>query len=117
MFQVTAIHEDPHQTTEACLLLRLRPRHIYSPNPSMPTPEYIRGAPGLYRRGTTNQDAERQQDTSMALIGKLHPLLVHFPIALVMAATAAQLVAIATPRHAWHTVAVANHRVAATIAS
>jgi uncharacterized membrane protein len=46
----------------------------------------------------------------MALIGKLHPLLVHFPIALVMAAAAAELVAIATPRHTWHTVAVANLR-------
>ena len=50
----------------------------------------------------------------MALIGKLHPLLVHFPIALVMAA-AAELVAIATPRHAWHTVAVANLRAGAAI--
>ncbi len=49
----------------------------------------------------------------MALIGKLHPLLVHFPIALVMAAAAAELVAIATPRHAWHTVAVANLRAGA----
>ena len=51
----------------------------------------------------------------MALIGKLHPLLVHFPIALVMAAAAAELVAIATPRHAWHTVAVANIRVGAAL--
>jgi len=51
----------------------------------------------------------------MALIGKLHPLLVHFPIALVMAAAAAELVAIATPRHAWHTVAVANLRAGAAI--
>src|SRR6202043_2003708 len=88
---------------------------IYSPNSSMPTPEYIRGAPGLYRRGTSNQDAGRQQDTLMALIGKLHPLLVHFPIALVIAAAPAELVAIATPRHAWHTVAVANLRAGAAI--
>ena len=51
----------------------------------------------------------------MALIGKLHPLLVHFPIALVMAAAAAELVAIATRRHAWHTVAVANLRAGAAI--
>jgi len=51
----------------------------------------------------------------MALIGKLHPLLVHFPIALVMAAAAAELVAIATPRHAWHTVAVANIRLGAAL--
>jgi uncharacterized membrane protein len=81
----------------------------------MPSPEYIRGAPGLYKRGTTNQDAERQQDTLMALIGNLHPLLVHFPIALVMAAAAAELVAIATPREAWHTVAVVNLRAGAAI--
>jgi uncharacterized membrane protein len=52
----------------------------------------------------------------MALIGKLHPLLVHFPIALVMAAAAAELVAIATPRHAWHTVAVTNIRAGAALA-
>ena len=51
----------------------------------------------------------------MALIGKLHPLLVHFPIALVMAAAAAEVAAIATPRHAWHTVAVANLRAGAAI--
>jgi hypothetical protein len=49
------------------------------------------------------------------LIGKLHPLLVHFPIALVMAAAAAELVAIATRRHAWHTVAVANLRAGTAI--
>jgi len=51
----------------------------------------------------------------MALIGKLHPLLVHFPIALVMAAAAAELVAIAPPRHAWHTGAVANLRAGAAM--
>jgi uncharacterized membrane protein len=51
----------------------------------------------------------------MALIGKLHPLLVHFPIALVLAAAAAELVAIATPRHAWHSIAVANLRAGAAM--
>jgi uncharacterized membrane protein len=51
----------------------------------------------------------------MAFIGKFHPLLVHFPIALVLAAAAAELVAIATPRPAWRTVAVANIRAGAAI--
>jgi uncharacterized membrane protein len=49
----------------------------------------------------------------MALIGKLHPLFVHFPIALIIAAAAAELVDVATRRHAWHTVAVANLRAGA----
>jgi uncharacterized membrane protein len=44
------------------------------------------------------------------LIGKLHPLLVHFPIALVLAAAAAEIVAIRTGRPGWHGVAVANLR-------
>ena len=44
----------------------------------------------------------------MSFIGKFHPLLVHFPIALVLVAAAAELVVIATPRQAWRTVAVAN---------
>jgi uncharacterized membrane protein len=51
----------------------------------------------------------------MALIGKLHPLLVHFPIALVLAAAAAELVAIAMPRHGWHSIAVANLRAGAAM--
>jgi uncharacterized membrane protein len=51
----------------------------------------------------------------MSFIGKFHPLLVHFPIALVLAAAAAELVAIATPRQAWRTVAVANIRAGAAI--
>ena len=44
----------------------------------------------------------------MSYIGKFHPLLVHFPIAFVLAAAAAELMVIATPRPAWRTVAVAN---------
>jgi uncharacterized membrane protein len=51
----------------------------------------------------------------MSLIGKFHPLLVHFPIALVLAAAAGELMAIATLRHAWRTVAVANIRAGAAI--
>jgi uncharacterized membrane protein len=49
----------------------------------------------------------------MAFIGKFHPLLVHFPIALVLAAAAAELVVIATTRQTWRTVAVANIRAGA----
>jgi uncharacterized membrane protein len=51
----------------------------------------------------------------MSYIGKFHPLVVHFPIALVLAAAAAELVAIATPRKAWRTVAVANIRAGAAM--
>jgi uncharacterized membrane protein len=52
---------------------------------------------------------------AMSLIGKFHPLLVHFPIALVLAAAAAELVVIAAPRTAWRLVAVANIRAAAAL--
>jgi uncharacterized membrane protein len=52
----------------------------------------------------------------MALIGRLHPLLIHFPIALVIAAAVAELVAIVTADERCHTVAVANVRAAAIFA-
>jgi len=52
----------------------------------------------------------------MTLLGKFHPLLVHFPIALVLAAAASEFVVIATPRQAWRTVAVANLRAGAAMA-
>src|SRR5437763_17072907 len=51
----------------------------------------------------------------MSFIGKFHPLLVHFPIALVLAAAAAELVVLATRRQAWRTVAVANIRAGAAL--
>jgi uncharacterized membrane protein len=51
----------------------------------------------------------------MALIGKFHPLLVHFPIALVLAAAAAESVVIAMPHTAWRSVAVANIRAGAAM--
>jgi uncharacterized membrane protein len=37
--------------------------------------------------------------TPMALVGKLHPLVVHFPIGLVLAAAAAEIAAIAAADH------------------
>ena len=52
----------------------------------------------------------------MTFLGKFHPLLVHFPIALVLAAAASEFVVIATPRQAWRTVAVANIRAGAAMA-
>ena len=51
----------------------------------------------------------------MFFIGKFHPLLVHFPIALVLTAAAAELVAIATPRKTWRRIAVANIRAGAAM--
>jgi uncharacterized membrane protein len=51
----------------------------------------------------------------MAFISRFHPLLVHFPIALVLAAAGAECAVIATTRTAWRTVAVANIRAAAAM--
>jgi len=52
----------------------------------------------------------------MTLAGRLHPLLLHFPIALVGVAAIAELAAILTNHRAWHVMAVANVRVAAFFA-
>jgi uncharacterized membrane protein len=52
----------------------------------------------------------------MALMGRLHPLLVHFPIALVLIAAVAELVAMATRVPEWRAVAVANVRAGAVFA-
>jgi uncharacterized membrane protein len=51
----------------------------------------------------------------MSLIGKLHPLLVHFPIALVLAAAGAEIGAIATQRASWRALALANLRIGAVM--
>src|SRR5262249_17791639 len=51
----------------------------------------------------------------MPLIGKLHPLLVHFPIGLVLAGAAAEVAAILTGRAAWRALAVANVRAGAAM--
>jgi uncharacterized membrane protein len=52
----------------------------------------------------------------MALTGRLHPLLVHFPIALILIAAIAELVSVTTRFPEWHTVAVANVRAGAAFA-
>jgi uncharacterized membrane protein len=52
----------------------------------------------------------------MALTGRLHPLLVHFPIALILIAAIAELAFLATRFRMWHTVAVANVRAGAAFA-
>jgi uncharacterized membrane protein len=44
----------------------------------------------------------------MTLIGKLHPVFVHFPIALVLTAAAAEFVTIVTALQRWRAVAVVN---------
>jgi uncharacterized membrane protein len=51
----------------------------------------------------------------MWLVGKLHPMLVHFPIGLILAAAGAELIAIHTGRPAWRTIAVANVRAGAAM--
>lgn len=50
------------------------------------------------------------------MIGKLHPMLVHFPIALVLAAAGAELVAIVTRATTWRVIAVASVRAGAASA-
>ena len=52
----------------------------------------------------------------MALIGRLHPLLVHFPIGLVLTAALAEVVAMTTGLSDWRAVAVANVRAGAVFA-
>jgi uncharacterized membrane protein len=52
----------------------------------------------------------------MAFIGRLHPLLVHFPIALVIAAAAAEVAAVLTSDGGWRTVAERNLRAGAVFA-
>jgi uncharacterized membrane protein len=52
----------------------------------------------------------------MVLVGRLHPLLVHFPIALVLCATAAELVAMATRRSMWQVLAIVQTRAGALCA-
>ena len=52
----------------------------------------------------------------MALLGRLHPLLIHFPIALVIAAALAEGAAIVTADEGWRTVAVENVRAGAVFA-
>jgi Predicted membrane protein (DUF2231) len=52
----------------------------------------------------------------MALIGRLHPLLLHFPIGLVLIAAAAEVAAMTTGLWDWRAVAVANVRAGAVSA-
>jgi uncharacterized membrane protein len=52
----------------------------------------------------------------MALIGRLHPLLIHFPIALVLGAVLAEGAAAVTKDDRWRLVAVRNLRVGAAAA-
>jgi uncharacterized membrane protein len=52
----------------------------------------------------------------MDFVGRLHPLLIHFPIALVITAASAEAVAMVTADERWRTVAVANVRAGAVFA-
>ena len=53
----------------------------------------------------------------MALTGRCYPLLVHFPIALVLIAAVAELVSLTNQFPQWHMVAVANIRAGAALAT
>jgi uncharacterized membrane protein len=46
----------------------------------------------------------------MALVGRLHPLVIRFPIVLVIVAVAAETAATLTSNDRWRTVAVGNVR-------
>jgi uncharacterized membrane protein len=52
----------------------------------------------------------------MELAGRLHPMLVHFPIALALIAAGAEALGIVTRRPAWHGLALANVRAGALFA-
>jgi uncharacterized membrane protein len=52
----------------------------------------------------------------MLVIGRLHPLVLHFPIGLVLAAAAAELLAILTRRESWRALGVANARAGGALA-
>ena len=52
----------------------------------------------------------------MEFLGRLHPLLIHFPIALVISAAVARGAAIVTADESWRTVAVGNVRAGAVFA-
>jgi uncharacterized membrane protein len=54
--------------------------------------------------------------SEMAFAGRLHPLLIHFPIALVIFAVVAESAATVTDDDRWRTVAVANLRAGAAFA-
>jgi uncharacterized membrane protein len=52
----------------------------------------------------------------MTLTGRLHPLLVHFPIALLLVAALAEIISLTARLPGWHLVAVANVRAGAAFA-
>src|SRR5947208_430404 len=52
----------------------------------------------------------------MTLIGRLHPLLVHFPIAFILFAAAAEIFATVTRATRWHVVAIGSLRAGAVTA-
>jgi len=53
----------------------------------------------------------------MVLAGRLHPLLLHFPVALILCATVAELVAMATRRAIWQALASIQTRAGALSAA
>jgi len=71
----------------------------------------------FYSRGITVALLLSLQEMALlTLIGRFHPLLIHFPIALAIAAAAAEAAATVTKSARWRTVAVGNVRAAAVFA-
>jgi len=65
--------------------------------------------------GTAKVNGDGRYQILMSFFGNCHPVLVHFPIALVLAAAAGELAVIVTRRQTWRTVAVANIRAGAAM--
>ena len=63
-----------------------------------------------------NRSAPLTVYMGMTLLARLHPLFVHFPIALVLVAVAGEAVATLTGNRRWRSVAVANVRAGAAFA-
>jgi len=75
------------------------------------------GMPLLFFQRSRNKSAAPAVSIGkMVLLGRLHPLLVHFPIGLVMLAAVAEAGATLTKDRRWRTIALSNVRAGAALA-
>src|SRR4029079_8792637 len=87
----------------------------FIPGPPRQHPRNRSAAASVCIGGAGRTRRERQHQMLMTVFSKFHPLLVHFPIALVLTSAVAELVAMTTARQFWRTVAVANIRAGAVM--